>query len=177
MRLFVNHKKAKARIAAASRFVIEAIEARVLMSSTVAAWNFDSLTVSTTPNLSPAASTGVGTALTVGMQTSSSNVNSPGGVYAYPNPNASGAGDTSDILNGTGNNPSGNQADHSSTGATSGTNATGINPGWRIRGSSDGWSGIARPRFARRPILNQHRWRQWNFRDVRSRSLVSFSAE
>ena len=136
-RLKQNNSARTSGVTLASRSVVEAIESRLLMT-TVAAWGFDSLALGT--NLSPAPSTGTGTALTVGLQTSSSNPNSPGGVYAYPNPNASGTGDTSDILNGTGNNPSGNQADHSSTGATSGTNPTGTNPAWRIRGASDGWS-------------------------------------
>ncbi|MFI5380338.1 MAG: beta strand repeat-containing protein, partial [Tepidisphaerales bacterium] len=112
------------------------MESRTMLSTTVAAWNFDSLTIGT--NLSPAPSTGAGTgtALTVGLQTSGSNPNSPGGVYAYPNPNASGTGDTSDILNGTGNN---GVADHSSSGAGTGN----INPAWRVRGASDGWSSNA----------------------------------
>ncbi|MGA2501464.1 MAG: immunoglobulin domain-containing protein, partial [Tepidisphaeraceae bacterium] len=114
------------------------MESRTMLSTTVAAWNFDSLTIGT--NLNPAPSIGTGTALTVGLQTSSINANSPGGVYAYPNPNASGTADNSDILNGTGNNIS--TADHSSTGTTT-TATANTNPAWRVRGSSDGWSSNA----------------------------------
>jgi hypothetical protein len=129
--------RSKKQLAAALLPVMEEVESRIFFTA-VTAWNFDSLAIGT--NLSPAPSTGTGTALTVGFQTSSTNTNSPGGVYANPNPNASGTGDDSDILNGTGNNPTGNQADHSSTGDTTGSNPTGTNPAWRIRGTSDGWS-------------------------------------
>jgi hypothetical protein len=132
-------KPAKKRIYTATSFALEQMESRILMSTTVAAWNFDQLTIQTTPPaISPAASSGVGTAYTVGMQTSTGSV-SP---YTYPNPNASGTGDASDILNGTGNNTS---ADHSSTGSTGSGDVTGSNPAWRIRGCSDGWSSNALP--------------------------------
>jgi hypothetical protein len=136
----VNRKKSSlSRLAVAASNVLEPMEKRVMMSATVAAWNFDSLAIG--ENLSPAPSSGTGTALTVGLQTSSTNAASPGGVYAYPNPNASGTGDESDILNGSGNEAGGN--DNSSTGLTTGSNPTGTNPAWRIRGTSDGWSDSA----------------------------------
>ena len=153
----------KSRITAASRAAVELIESRVLLSTTLAGWNFDSLAIAT--NLSPAPSTGTGTALTVGLQASSSNTNSPGGVYAYPNPNASGTGDESDILNGTGNNPTGNQADHSSTGDTTGSNPTGTNPAWRPRHQRR----LERQRCPgqpRRAVYGQHRQPKRDFPDL-----------
>jgi hypothetical protein len=135
--------RVKNRLVAAAVPVVERVESRIFMSATVAGWNFDSYTpIVTTPNLSPSPSTGSGTALTVGMQTSSSNTSSPGGVYAYPNANASGTGDNSDVLNGTGNNPPAT-TDNSSTGQTGSGDATGINPAWRVRGNGDGWSSNA----------------------------------
>jgi hypothetical protein len=126
----VNRKNRRSReISRASFVAMEEMENRVLLSSTLATWNFNNVAIGT--SLSPAPSAGTGTALTVGFQSSSSNANSPGGTYAYPNAAASGTGDISDILVGSGNNP-GVPTDASSEGV--GANA------WRVRGNGDGWS-------------------------------------
>ncbi|HUB23962.1 MAG TPA: immunoglobulin domain-containing protein [Tepidisphaeraceae bacterium] len=134
MRLKTNYRKNRRStnrlLNRSVQLELERMEDRVLLSTTLAGWTFNNLAIGT--NLSPATSTGAGTALSVGFQTSSSNPDSPGGVYAYPNPNASGTGDDSDILVGSGNNGTG---DASSEGTPA--NA------WRVRGSSDGWSSNA----------------------------------
>ncbi len=132
-----NYRSAKKAIASAAVFAMEQMEDRVMLSTTVAAWTFTNLSVAT--NLSPAPSTGTGTALSIGFQTSGTNTNSPGGVYAYPTPGAVATtppGDISAILVGSGNNPAnGGQTDQSSEGV--GANAS------RLRGCNDGWSSTA----------------------------------
>src|ERR1700722_4355115 len=73
----------KSRLAAALRNVVETMESRVMMSTTVAAWNFNGITAAV--NLSPAPSTGTGTASSVGMQATGT-----AGVAPYPTANATG---------------------------------------------------------------------------------------
>jgi Immunoglobulin I-set domain/Immunoglobulin domain len=64
-----------ARISAASTFAFEAMESRVLMSTTITAWNFNGLT--TAVNWTPAPSTGSGTASSLGMSTDQTGASGP----------------------------------------------------------------------------------------------------
>src|ERR1700719_3608294 len=93
-----------ARISRASRSVLEAIESRLLMSTTLAAWAFDTLPASTstsTIQTSPAPTSGSGTAYTVGMQSGTANG------YLYPAVGANATADASAFLAATGSADSG----------------------------------------------------------------------
>ena len=113
MRFLKNRKgfsSSESRLVSASIFALEALEVRQLLSTTLAAWTFDNLATTTgTPvTLSPAVSSGTGTALSIGMQSTNANG------YQYPATGAAGNADISYILNGSGNNGA---TDYSSSGA------------------------------------------------------------
>ncbi len=102
----------KSRLKAAAIPVLEQMESRMLMT-VVTAWNFDNL--STTGNLAPAPSTGIGSSSSVGMQAT-------GTVGAPPYPTATATGpDASAIVSG------------------SGSSDAGTNNQWKIVGTN-GWN-------------------------------------
>jgi len=83
---------------------LERMEDRVLMSTTLAAWQFDTLpsnTSTSTIQTSPAPTSGTGSAYTVGMQSGTA------GGYTYPATGANATADASTFLAATGNADSG----------------------------------------------------------------------
>jgi large repetitive protein len=118
----------------ATKSVLELMESRVMMSTTLAAWDFDTI-LSTNPEVastaltSPATTSGTGTAYTVGMQPSSS-PNS----YLYPASGAAGAGDASSLLVATGT------ADSGGNGGSEGGSTGYV---WRVESGQDSGAPIA----------------------------------
>ena len=131
MRPMSKHKtknSSTARLLTASSAILEPMEKRMMMSSTLTAWTFSNYSVSTTPNITPAPSAGSGSAISVGFQTGTTSTKNTVNPYPYPNSAASGAtsGDISDMVAAA-------NMDVPETGTVA----------WRVRGNSDGWSSNA----------------------------------
>jgi hypothetical protein len=89
-RLNIGRTSSVARLALASTTALEALEQRVLMSTTITKWSFDNNSVAA--NNAPAPSVGTGTASSVGMIGGTATGEPP-----YPTPGASGTTDASVI--------------------------------------------------------------------------------
>jgi hypothetical protein len=122
MRVYSKSKiknSAKPQLQRAAAAVLEPMEKRVLMSSTITAWTFDNNSIAN--NNSPAPSTGSGTASSIGMN-----------IYATPNVGVT----TDDVVLG-------KSSDTGSNGVADTTNV------WRVRaqagssGAANGWSSQA----------------------------------
>jgi hypothetical protein len=125
------NRPSKSRLQAASLAVIELIESRVLMSTTLATWAFDTLPGTTsvsTIQTSPATTIGSGTAYTVGMQSGTANG------YLYPATGANATADASTFLAATGN------ADSGGNGGSEGGNNGFV---WRVESGQDSNAPIA----------------------------------
>jgi Immunoglobulin I-set domain len=134
MRLNRNHRKNRHSTnklaASVASFALERIEDRVLLSTTLAAWQFDTLpgtTSTSTIETSPAPTSGAGTAYTVGMQSGTANG------YLYPAAGADATADASTFLAATGNADSGGNG-----GSEGGSNGF----VWRVESGQDSAAAI-----------------------------------
>jgi Immunoglobulin I-set domain len=120
-----NGRSTNRLLAQSAQLGLERMENRVLMSTTLAAWQFDTLPANTSVTAiqtSPATTSGTGTAYTVGMQSGTSNG------YLYPATGADATLDASTYLAATGS------ADSGGNGGSEGGTAGFV---WRVESGQD----------------------------------------